>query len=165
MLIGKGNIDPLTPNATLVQQIFSELEDVILKDFMAEGVHYSRLLYDTLLMPWDLPTPVKAFPKDKHIRIEWNRDGILEAGEADFFSASEVSLSQLGFMLGTSSAVTRWREVNGEKTGTDEDCVRLTLNKVAQAVGYKDEVEANNSKFKLKIGTAFVLLIFERVAE
>jgi hypothetical protein len=121
----------------------------------------SRNMYDELTMPWDLSPPVVAFSPEQHERREWNRNGVLSEGEADFFGGSEVStLKELGESLGTSSMVTRWRDANPTLVGTEDDCVEVTMKRIALALGADDSKMA-----KLKTGGATSVLAFRRAME
>jgi hypothetical protein len=117
-------------------------------------------MYDNLTMPWEVEPSVTAFPREGFTRYEWNRNGILKDGEADFFGGStEVTLDELRNKLGTASMVTRWREANSGIAGTERDCVEVTMKEIASAMGLSG---VETGKLKLKIGSATTLLIFTR---
>jgi hypothetical protein len=117
-------------------------------------------MYDNLPMPWDVKPPVSAFPREDSIRYEWNRNGILEEGETDFFGGSEeTTLDELSDSLGTASMVTRWREANRGIANTEKDCVEVTMKDIALALGLN---RAEAGKQKLKVGGATTLLILTK---
>jgi hypothetical protein len=118
-------------------------------------------MYDQLAMPWDAGTC--GFSPRRFKRLEWNRNGKLEAGEADFFGGSEeMTLKDLGESLGTASMVTRWREDNPTLIGTDDDCVNLTMRKTAAVMG---EDGPGLEAVKIKVGSSTTLLLYTRVAD
>ena len=118
-------------------------------------------MYDNLCMPWDLEIPILAFPRSGHVRYEWNRNGKLECGKENFFAGSEQTIRQLSSSLGTASMVTRWREAHPAIAETKDDCVALTMKRVAQELGFADELEARDAK--ITVGSAFVLLMYKCV--
>lgn len=153
-------VDPSTPNAAAVQKVLSHLEDDILGPYELPALHISRVMYETLTMPWSLDEPVTAFPRAAAIRKEWNRDGKLEEDATDFFDgASETSLEELGRGLDTASMVTRWREAHPELVGTEQDCVALTIRGIAEAMGAGGQDLAD---IRLKTGSSTTLLLFRR---
>lgn len=146
-----------------MQQALSNLEDDILGPFELPSNHLSRTMYETLPMPWSLDPPVTAFPPADSLRREWNRDGKLERGATDFFEGGQdESLEELGRSLGTASMVTRWREAHPDLAGTDQDCVALTIRRIAEAMEVGDEELAD---VRLKLGGATALLLFRRGPE
>ncbi|KAF3178669.1 hypothetical protein TWF788_007399 [Orbilia oligospora] len=82
-------------------------------------------LYVDLRMPWMLEKPVMAFKKRHFGRVEWGT-GTPSALPGNEFLAEHKpqSLDSIEMMLGTWSAVVRWREANKEKVKTEEDVVR-----------------------------------------
>lgn len=77
----------------------------------------------------------------------------------DFFGGStEEAVSRLESGLGTASMVTRWREANAEKAGTDDDCVRMTMERVRKAMGL-----ATGEDGLIRTGGATALLMFKKV--
>ena len=132
----------------------------MLGPFELPSNHLSRTMYDTLPMPWSLDPPVKEFPPADFMRKEWNRDGKLESGAAEFFeSEGERSLEELANSLDTASMVTRWREAYPGLARTDKDCVAMTMRRIADAMGAdKDDLAG----IRLKLGSATALLLFNK---
>jgi hypothetical protein len=95
------------------------------------------------------------------VRREWDRDGILSNGEDFFLGANETTLERLGNSLGTASMVTRWREAHPELVGTDQDCVKSTMDEIARVLGEDESVDLKS--LKIRTGSAVVLLLFKRV--
>ena len=121
-------------------------------------------MYDRLPLPWEVtPSAEAAFPKSLYVRHEWNRDGKLADGEDEFWVGTELPLAYLIPLFGTASPVTRWREANPEKVGTDEDAVTVTINRMMKALGV--EPGTNPKDVKVRLGTSQVLLLFGRSDE
>jgi SAM-dependent methyltransferase len=155
--------DPSTPQAAKVQKILSNLEDNILGPYATPYNKLSRGLYADLPLPWDVNPPIEAFAKAKSqfVRREWDRDGILSNGKDFFLGANETTLERLGNSLGTASMVTRWREAHPELVGTDQDCVKSTMDEIARVLGEDESVDLKS--LKIRTGSAVVLLLFKRV--
>jgi trans-aconitate 3-methyltransferase len=152
---------PSTPNAAEVQSALSNLEDNFLGPFESAGVKLSRNMYDSLDMPWNVKPPVVEFSEKNHLRHEWNRNGKLLPGEDDFFDGTtQHTLNELTDMLGSTSMVTNWRKANPSLVGTDQDCVEVTVKKIAKALGDED---GDRDKMSFRTGCALSLLLFSRV--
>jgi hypothetical protein len=144
-----------------VQAVLSDLEDNILGPYELRSNKLSRDMYDHLTMPWD--TKTTAFSHSNYKRLEWNRNGKLETDELEFFGgSSEGSLQELADSLGTASMVTRWREANLSLVGTENDCVNLTMRRLAKAMG-ADGIDLKD--INLRSGCSTTLLLFTRIAE
>jgi trans-aconitate 3-methyltransferase len=151
---------PDTPNAKKIQAILNQLEDEELDKFHVQGNRLTRGMYLDLPLPWQVDPPNAAFDEKTFFRKEWNRDGKLEPGEADFFLGREnMTVDLLVKGLATSSSVTRWREANPEKAGTDEDCVKIMGRRMKEAL--KEVGADENGVFKG--GVASALLMVKRV--
>jgi len=138
--------DPSTPNAGEVQRILFRLEREILAPHEAPPNRISRDMYDNLPLPWQVSPAVPAFPEDLFTRVEWNRDGQVDAGGNFLGGNQEISLGQLETSLSTASMVTRWREAHPELVGTSEDCVTQTIDALRVALGGKEGfVEGNGT--------------------
>jgi hypothetical protein len=154
-------IDPSTSSADQVQAVLSNLEDNILGPYETPSNKLSRNMYDHLLMPWD--TETTAFLQSNYKRLEWNRNGKLEANESDFFEgSSKGTLQELADSLGTASMVTRWREANPSLVGTENDCVSLTMRRIAEAMGAEG---IDLKDIILWSGSSTTLLMFTRIVE
>ncbi|OGM42410.1 hypothetical protein ABOM_008361 [Aspergillus bombycis] len=135
---------PSTPNATAVQNALYRLEREILKPFELPGNKLSADLYDDLLLPWLLSSPVPSFRKADFIRLEWGRDGILSE-EDDFLIGKDTTLHELEKSLGTASMVTRWREANLDLVNTEDDCVKCTMREIWKALGEEVDLRAQSA--------------------
>lgn len=149
---------PSTPNAALVQHYLFDLETNILAPYELPSNRMSRTLYRTLPLPWSISPPVERFPPDQFVRREWDVDGVLSDGKVFFGGTSEEKLSSLESSLKTASMVTRWGTANPEKVGTDDDCVRLTMRRVREAMG----LEVGEDGI-IRTGGATALLMFKKV--
>jgi hypothetical protein len=144
----------------MVQKALSELEDDILGPHQLPSIKLTRNMYDDLVMPWILKNPVEVFPQSLFKRHEWNRNGVLEQGEDDFFSESqENSLKELGDGLGAASMVTQWRKANSEAIEAGNDCVAVTMRKIAVALGREHE---DYGDIRVRTGCATALLLFKK---
>jgi hypothetical protein len=150
--------DPSTRNASEVQRSLSDLEDGFLGPFESQPVNLSRNMYNQLAMPWNLDPAVSEFSETTHLRYGWTQAGKFEAGADDFFSGShEQTLKELGESLGTASMVTKWRNANPKLAGTDQDCVNITIHRMAKAMGAD-----GRDDLTIKTGSATALLLFTR---
>ena len=114
----------------------------------------SRDMYDNLPLPWNMATPVTAFPQKDFVKHDFDREGVLSNG-IDFFGGGEdESLEENEKGLGTASMVTRWREANPELVGTDRDVVKGYIAELRKALGPGPET------FKRGSGTA--VLFFKK---
>lgn len=124
----------------------------------------ARDMYKDLKLPWQLDPPEKSFPESEYFRKEWDRDGVLSAtepkegqSEVDFFSESKVlTLEEWGMVLDTPSQVTRWRKAHPELAGTENDCTKVCLGRLRQALKEVGEEE------KMRIGCATGLLMLKK---
>ena len=153
--------DPSTPNAATIQNILFDLERDILAPYELPPNRVSRDMYDNLGLPWTVDPPVADFPAASFVRKEWNRDGKVNldtnGNYEDFFAGTKKqALEDLEASLNTASMVTRWREANRQKAGTDNDCVKLTIERLKRALG---DGEA------LTTGGATALLMFKKRAD
>lgn len=56
-----------------------------------------------------------------------------------------IKLSDMEDGLATASMVTRWREAHPDLVGTDEDCVKVFVQKLREALGGKEELLSGGS--------------------
>ncbi|KAK6495050.1 hypothetical protein TWF481_003077 [Arthrobotrys musiformis] len=131
---------PPTPNHEEVTDVLQGL----MKDlgpYETQGNKVNVDLYVALPLPWEVKRPVTAFKKCRFRRVEWGtgKKGALPANE--FLAAHPPqNLDLMEAMLGTWSAVVRWREGNEDKVGTDQDVVRMMrrgVEKVLRRGGVK----------------------------
>lgn len=157
--------DPDTPNAAHVQRELFHLEHDVLGPFELPANRRSHNMYDDLPLPWELDQPVPVFSQAHAARLEWNRGGSLD-GQPDFFVGStEMTLGKLAQGLGTSSMVTRWREANPQLSGTDQDCVTVAMDRVAQAICGEDSSNVDLESVKIRVASSTVLLLFTRLKD
>lgn len=149
-----------TPNASEVQAILSEFEDVILGPYALPANKLSQHNYKDLIIPWDKTETASLFDKNSFKRLEWDVGGQLTDG-VDFFGGSEeTTLAEIREGMSTASMVTRWRDAHPELVGTDRDCVNVLIQKLkaAMGVGGGREEEAI-----LGMGMGTAILIVNRV--
>ena len=139
------------PYATKTNEIQEAFQRVI-EPYIQPGNRIAHDMYDNLELPWAADPAQTAFPEDKFRRFDWDRGGVLSDGK-DFFGGSrEVPMGFYEQVLGTVSAVTRWREAHPELAGTERDCVAEVLRQTRQVLGERG----------LRGGGATTLLMFKR---
>jgi hypothetical protein len=114
-------------------------------------------MYDDLQLPWDIPTPVTAFPKSLYVKHEYDRDGVLSNGVSFFGGSIETTVEKAKMGLGTTSQVTRWREAHPDLAGTDKDIVEVFAKKMLEVL------PGDPSKVQYGSGTA--ILLFKKSEE
>ena len=107
------------PNAAAIQNALDEHFEQHLKPFAEPGNLLARGRYVDLPLPWDLSKPVDEFDQSSFYRKEWGSGDQFHAGEP------EVDMDAFEAMMGTGSAVSRWRETHPDAVGTQDDVVRL----------------------------------------
>jgi SAM-dependent methyltransferase len=122
------NAHPSVPNAAALNAAWKELNDRELRPFMAPGNLLAEDLYKNLLLPWTIPEPTPAFDQADFVRTEWGTPG----GEPSDAEGNELLNGTRGYTMemfelgmATASPVTRWREANPDKAGTEADVVRI----------------------------------------
>ncbi|KAJ5759907.1 hypothetical protein N7520_007063 [Penicillium odoratum] len=115
---GKTGIDPSVPNADAINSAMDELEETLLKPFMAPGNFLTRNRYLDLPLPWNLDHPVTEFDEKAFIRKEWGTENFLA-------HQPEVSLDVMEKVFQTMSPVVRWREAYPDTVGTEDDIVKI----------------------------------------
>jgi hypothetical protein len=130
------------------------LEQEVLKPYELPPNRLSYDLYDDLLLPWNVDTPVSAFPESEFVRCEWDRNGVPREGNS-FFVGKQSTLDDLEKSLSTASMVTRWRAANPLLDGTEDDCVKARMTEIRKILGIHDSST-------ITIGHACVLLLFKR---
>lgn len=114
-------------------------------------------MYNDLSLPWTIPEPVAAFPKDSFVKHEYDRDGVLSNGVSFFCGDSTDSLDVKEQGLSTASMVTRWRAAHPDLVGTDKDVVKAYMNELREHLP--------NDHQKLSTGAATAILLFKKSAD
>lgn len=126
---------PSTRNAPKVQQILTELDFDTLKDFVLPGNMEVMNGYTGLQMPWLLKQKCDAFDKESYVRKVWNEGG-KPSEDGTFFAGEKLeTLEQVESSIGTSSAVTRWRDAHSDLARTEKDCVVSACAKIRSILG------------------------------
>ncbi|RDW77249.1 hypothetical protein BP6252_05302 [Coleophoma cylindrospora] len=126
---------PKVPHASEINQILLRLERETLAPYAVPANLVSMNMYDTLHLPWANHPPVSSFPPEAFQRLTYDREGVLSDGEHFFGGDEEVSIDELEQGLGTASMVTRWREANAEKVGTQDDVVTAFAEELRNVLG------------------------------
>jgi hypothetical protein len=132
-----------------------------MRDELGPYSHHGNLIahnyYDRLELPWNLTPPVTAFPRSAFVKNDYDRDGVAPGEEPFNGGWREFTPQQAGFMLSTTSQVTRWREAHPELVGTEEDIITKYVREFEEALP-KDQQMA-------KAGGSFVLVMLKRGEE
>ena len=143
---------PSTPHADLAEKILLRIEREDLAPYETRGNRICRDHYDELVLPWQCEPPVEAFPKDKHVRQDWDRDGLREGAEQFFVGGQQMTIRQTGRVLSSASPVIRWREAHPHLAHTKDDVIEKGLREVRDLVGQEE----------IAIGKSSVLLLFKK---
>ncbi|KAI1467899.1 methyltransferase [Daldinia caldariorum] len=151
------------PNAAAIQAALESLRKEHLMKYMLPGNLLARDLYVNLPLPWSGEHPVEDFDKDSFSRTEWGteNEGSLPSDQFLAVDEREVDLGSLEALMGTASAVKRWREANPEKAGTEEDVTRLMRREVERLL---HEAGVEKGKEAVKRVTSGVLLVVKKKA-
>ncbi|KAF3176758.1 hypothetical protein EYR41_011789 [Orbilia oligospora] len=115
---------PPTPRYEEVTNVMQKMMHE-LNPYETLGNKVNVSLYVDLRMPWMLEKPVMAFKKRHFGRVEWGTGAPSALPGNEFLAEHKPqNLDSMEMMLGTWSAVVRWREANKEKVKTEEDVVR-----------------------------------------
>jgi trans-aconitate 3-methyltransferase len=110
---------PAMPNAAAIQAAMDQIEEQHLKPFFERGNLLTRNRYVDLPLPWTLAQHVPEFDESTFFRKDW------DLAETFFVGPSEVDMDTFEKMMGTASAVTRWRQAHPDAIGTERDVVRM----------------------------------------
>lgn len=151
-----GRAHPSTPNAAAINSMILRIEQAELTPYLEPGNIIARDLYTMLSMPWTVSPAAAAFAEANFVRREFGTTG----QEEPFFSGEtekEFGMEVLERMVETQSPITRWREANPEKVGTEEDIVRRMRRGVE---GLLREAGVEEGKETIRAGTfGFLLLV------
>ncbi|TVY41651.1 putative methyltransferase [Lachnellula occidentalis] len=148
-------IDPDQPNAAKVKETMLHFEHVVIGKYQLPGNLLSRQMYDNLPLPWTVSPPVPSFSKSDYVKQDYDRDGILSNGKTFFSGGKVMKLAEVEQGLATASMVTRWREAHPDLVGTEQDCVKVFVKDLREALGGEDEVLS---------GGATTILLFKKSA-
>ncbi|KAI1805153.1 methyltransferase [Daldinia bambusicola] len=151
------------PNAAAIQAAVESIEKEHLVKHMLPGNLLARDLYVNLPLPWSGEHPVADFDKDSFSRTEWGtgNEGSLPSDQFLAIDGPAVDLDSMEALMGTASAVKRWREANPGKAGTEEDVARL-MRREAERLLHEAGVE--KGKEVIKRATSGVLLVVKKKA-
>ena len=123
---------PSMPNGAKIQEVFDRHREEELMPFMSEGNLLVHDGYKGLKMPWDCEPVVAGFEKEEFVRKEWGLDEYSYEGQEEDVKRGGIGLGLAEKMFGTGSAVTKWREANPDKVGTDEDVVKKLMASIGE---------------------------------
>ena len=152
-------VDPAkTPNGPAIKAVVDEVDRALLPHDRL-GTILTRDLYVDLPLPWSIDEPVREFEKESLVRKEWNKNREYVEGEGDLGLGAVMSVVELEALMGTNSSMTRWREANPDKAGTEEDVLK---NMIRRAESLLAEVDVKPSERVIKSGVAIVLLMVKK---
>ena len=154
--IGGGiRVHPSVPNSAAIQTAIEHNFEQHLKPYTEPGNLLARNRYADLLLPWTMQDPVPEFDPASFLRKEWDADQPFYAGE------QEADLDTFEKMMGTGSAVTRWRQAHPDSVGTEHDVVRMLRRDVERLLR---EAGVEGGKERLKGSPQGVVLIVKKKA-
>lgn len=159
-----GYIHPSTPNHAAIQDYITQIQDKFLRAHAKQGTGIVFNLYTDLVLPWSLEESQDEFDKGAFFHKVWNKETVCSNGD-EFFASQQkpqfmsFDLDKLEKMLGTKGTVTRWREANACKTGTEEDIVKVMRGHIE---GLLYEVGVPKGQEELNMGVEGVLMIVKK---
>ncbi|WPH00660.1 Hypothetical protein R9X50_00349000 [Acrodontium crateriforme] len=115
---GQIRAHPSMPAAAEIQATMDEMRFGELLPYTAEGSRLTSEGYKNLPLPWTLEDPVQGFNQAGSKHVEWEPERSFYTGQGP------ISLEAYEKMMGTASAVTRWRAAHPDDIGTERDIVR-----------------------------------------
>ncbi|KAK0702229.1 S-adenosyl-L-methionine-dependent methyltransferase [Lasiosphaeris hirsuta] len=149
-----------TPNHSAVQAAIDRLEEHV-AEYLVPGNRLARTLYVDLALPWTLEIPVLEFDESTFVRKEWGAGDRSEPGDQFYAVQQPATLDALEKVVGTTSAVIRWREAHPSAVGTSYDVVTIMRTEIEQAFR---EVGVEPGNQVLEGGVSGVLLMLKRKA-
>ncbi|KAF5002397.1 hypothetical protein FGRMN_409 [Fusarium graminum] len=118
---------------TKMQSIFDEFRDS-LSPYATAGTHVVQNGYADLVLPWENPDTASLYDRQAFIRRELSaKAGLLSDPPTDDTmkdESLEAQLQKLEKLVLTLGSVHRWQKANPESIGTENDCVKILLQKV-----------------------------------
>ncbi|KAI6084072.1 S-adenosyl-L-methionine-dependent methyltransferase [Hypoxylon rubiginosum] len=148
-----------TPNGAAIRAAIDDIFENELDEYEKQGSILTRDLYINLPLPWTLEVPVEEFDKASFFRKEWNKDREGAENE-DLGTGRTITPEQFEKLTETNSTVTRWREANPDKVGTDDDVVRKMRRRIESLL---HEAGVKPGEEVLKGEVAIVLLMVKKV--
>ncbi|KAL9097044.1 MAG: hypothetical protein Q9165_001008 [Trypethelium subeluteriae] len=149
--------DPTQPRCDIITERMKEFEGDYQGSHVLRGNEIVHNQYRDLELPWEIDTPVVAFPREKYLRKEWDYDNDFEDRD-DFLGGSRnITIKQIEGLIDTTSSMIRWREAHPDLVGTDEDYSIKMMKKLREAAGM-----APNENGTLRVGAPTTLLLFQK---
>ncbi|KAJ4262906.1 hypothetical protein NW762_006519 [Fusarium torreyae] len=158
--IQHGSIDMIT---AATASIFEDFRSNVLAPYTTESSHLTQNGYTDLVMPWDDPSTTSLYDRETFVRHELGgEDGYIPAdaskkidtGKSD--GPLEHKFKKLEKLVGTLGSVNRWQEANPELVGTEDDCVRVLMNKVRKAVDEGESIDMSDLTAKMAVALILV---------
>lgn len=119
------HMHPSVPNYVAIEATLQKFDAQYIAPYSQPGSLIERNLYIDLPLPWTLTQPIEEFDQSSFYRREWNRDGTEKDSDEFFVDQGAADLDIMEKVFATTSQVTKWRQENSEKVGTEEDIVRI----------------------------------------
>jgi SAM-dependent methyltransferase len=147
------------PNHAAIQAAIDENEEQHLKPYFEPGNLLTRNRYLDLSLPWTLNPNVSEFNEGAFFRKDWTSGGSSADGEEFFAGQQTTDLKKIEKMLSTSSPVTRWRQAHPDAVGTEQDVVKMLVNKIKRLL---HEAGVEEGQEVLKGDVAVVMLMVKK---
>lgn len=156
--------DDSVPNADAIRAAIRDInarED--LDSHEKIGGKLSFGLYVELPLPWSTQG-VDSFDEGSFYRVEFGTKTPGAYGADQLFAVGqvEVDLDAYEANMGTTSTVTRWREANPDKVGTERDVIRMHRRAIERLL---HEAGVQPGQERIKRAEAGVLLVIKKKAE
>ena len=148
---GKICAHPSMPNAAAIQAAMDRSQEQHLTPYLVPGNLLTLNGYIDLPLPWTLAPPVPEFDESTFFRKDW------DAAEDFFVGQPEADLDTFEKMMGTGSAVTRWRQAHPDDVGTERDLVRM-LRREMERLLHEAGVEKGKEKTKGAVQGALLVV-------
>ena len=152
---GRITVHDSVPNAAAIQAKFDSYQQEHLLPYFEPGNLLTQNRYVDLPLPWTLEHPVTEFDETTFVRKDWNPAD-------DFFAGDQIGdLDMFEKMMGTGSAVTRWREAHPDAVGTEKDVIKMLRREIENLL---HEAGVEPGKEKVKGAVLGVLLLVKKKA-
>lgn len=149
------------PNSAAINAALQELEDTELRPYLEPGNLVTQRLYVDLGLPWTVDPPVAPqFDEAAFVRRTFGMTDAEPPFHDDGFSRW-YDLDTVERLAATMSPVTRWRQANPEKVGTEEDIPRR-MTRIMER--YLHEAGVEKGKEMVRGGDVGVLLMVKKRA-
>ena len=151
---------PSDPQHAQIQELLDEFnKHPDLARYMTPGNLLNRNRLHGLLLPWQVEETKGSFDESAFERVEWDVDGTPSAPDlpdgtpGPYLLSQTTHVDQIEAGMESASPVTRWRQANPDKVGTDEDIVRRMVIRLRAVLGDRKTIVS---------GATTTLLLFRK---